>query len=122
MKETEGHLLRVFIGEADRYDGKPLYQWIVQKARAMGLSGATVTRGIVGFGADSRVIHSANVLRLSGDLPIVVEIVDTEEKLGNFLGVIDQTITGGLATIEKVRIHIYRSSDSRDGDPSSTSD
>ena len=76
-------------------------------------SGATVTRGIVGFGANSTVIHSANILRLSEDLPVVVEIVDLEERLEAFLEVVDETITGGLATIEKVRIHFYRSGGSR---------
>ncbi len=111
MKITDGHLLRIFIGEGDRHEGRPLYQWIVEKAREMGLSGATAIRGVAGFGANSRVIHTANVLRLSEDLPVVVEIVDEVERLDAFLDVIDHTITGGLATIEKVRIHFYRSTD-----------
>jgi PII-like signaling protein len=107
MKERDGHLLRIFIGEADRHEGKPLYQWIVLKAREMELSGATVLRGVMGFGGSSR-IHAASVLRLSEDLPVVVEIVDVEEKLHTFLDVIDHTITEGMATIEPVRIHFYR--------------
>ena len=108
MNETEGHLLRIFIGEAGRHEGKPLYQWILHKAREMGLAGATVVRGIAGFGAKSH-IHSASILRLSEDLPVVVEIVDKEEKLHAFLEVVDDTIREGLATIEKVQIHFYRS-------------
>ncbi len=120
MKKTEGRLLRIFIGEADRHEGKPLYQWLVHRARAMGLAGATVTRGIAGFGADSRVIHSANVLRLSEDLPVVVELVDTGEKLEAFLDAIDAAVTGGLATIEKVDVRFYRSSDSTDESPPRT--
>ena len=110
MNETEGHLLRIFIGEGDRHEGKPLYQWILHTAREMGLAGATVTRGIAGFGAKSR-IHSASILRLSEELPVIVEIVDKEEQLHAFLDVIDHTVKEGLATIEKVQIHFYRSGD-----------
>ena len=104
----QGHLLRIFIGEADRYDGAPLYEWIVRRARERGLAGATVLRGLEGFGAHSR-IHTAKVLRLSTDLPIVVEIVDTREKIEALLPEIDGAIKEGLATLEKVEIRLYRS-------------
>ncbi|MGD8440274.1 MAG: DUF190 domain-containing protein [Holophagae bacterium] len=104
----EGHLLRVFIGESDRHAGQPLYQWIVREARRSGLAGATVVRGIEGFGGKSR-LHTTKFLRLSSDLPVVVEIVDTEDKIEAFLPVIDTAIGEGLATIEKVRIRFYRS-------------
>ena len=79
-----GHLLRIFIGESDKYDGKPLYEWIIHKAREYGIAGATVLRGIEGFGAHSR-IHTSKILRLSEDLPVVIEIVDTLEKIDNFI-------------------------------------
>lgn len=99
----EGSLLRIFIGEDDRHAGKPLYEWIVRQAKERGLAGATVLRGMEGFGAHSR-IHTAKILRLSTDLPIVVEIVDTKEKIDGFLPVIDGAISEGLATVEKVEI------------------
>jgi PII-like signaling protein len=105
-----GHLLRIFIGESDRYEGKPLYEWIVRHARAEGLAGATVLRGMEGFGAHSR-IHTAKLLRLSSDLPVVIEIVDTREKIEAFLPLIDGAIGEGLATLEKVEIRFYRSGD-----------
>lgn len=104
----QGHLLRIFIGESDRYEGMPLYEWIVRQARRHGLAGATVLRGLEGFGAHSR-LHTAKILRLSTDLPIVIEIVDTMEKIERFIPVIDQAIAEGLATIEKVEIRFYRS-------------
>lgn len=104
----EGHLLRIFIGESDKHDGLPLYEWIVRRAREQGLAGATVLRGIEGFGAHSRV-HTAKILRLSEDLPIVVEIVDTREKIEAFMPEIDTAIPEGLATLEKVEIRFYRS-------------
>jgi PII-like signaling protein len=104
----EGHLLRIFIGEDDRYAGVPLYEWIVRQARQHGLAGATVLRGLEGFGAHSR-LHTAKILRLSTDLPIVVEIVDTKEKIEEFLPVIDGAIAEGLATLEKVEVRFYRS-------------
>ena len=104
----EGRLLRIFIGESDKRDGMPLYEWIVRQARERGLAGATVLRGIEGFGAHSR-IHTTKLLRLSEDLPIVIEIVDTQEKIEKFLPVIDEAIAEGLATIEKVHIRFYRS-------------
>jgi PII-like signaling protein len=104
----EGKLLRIFIGELDTHEGKPLYQWLIEEARRQGLAGATVLRGLAGFGAHSR-LHTAKVLRLSVDLPIVVEIVDTEERIEAFLPVIDGAIPEGLATVEKVQIRFYRS-------------
>lgn len=104
----EGYLLRVFIGESDKYEGRPLFEWIVLQARAHGLAGATVLRGMMGFGAHSR-IHTFKIERLSEDLPIIVEIVDTREKLENFLAVIDGAIAEGLATLEKAHIRFYRS-------------
>lgn len=104
----EGHLLRIFIGESDKHEGTPLYDWIVRKVREHGLAGATVLRGLEGFGASSRV-HTARILRLSEDLPIVIEIVDTREKIEGFLPVIDEAIIEGLATMEKVQIRFYRS-------------
>ena len=103
----EGHLLRIFIGENDRHEGLPLYEWIVRRARKSGLAGATVLRGLEGFGANSR-LHTAKILRLSTDLPIVVEIVDTRERIEAFMPVIDAAIEEGLATIEKVEIRFYR--------------
>lgn len=104
----EGSLLRIFIGESDRHEGQPLYEWIVRRAKEEGLAGATVLRGLLGFGAHSR-IHTAKILRLSGDLPIVVEIVDTRERIDEFLPVIDAVITEGLATVERVEVRFYRS-------------
>lgn len=106
----EGKLLRIFIGEGDRHEGRPLYEWIVRKAREEGLAGATVLRGLLGFGAHSR-IHTSKILRLSGDLPIVVEIVDTEERIESFLPLVDAVIQEGLATVERVEVRFYRSSE-----------
>ena len=104
----QGKLLRIFIGENDRHEGLPLYEWIVRQARENGLAGATVLRGLEGYGAHSR-LHKAKILRLSSDLPLVVEIVDTEEKIQSFLPVIDDAVGEGLATVEKVEVHFYRS-------------
>lgn len=104
----EGQLLRIFIGESDKHEGRPLYEWIVLKARSHGLAGATVLRGIMGFGANSR-IHTSKILRLSEDLPIIIEIVDTHAKLTDFLDHIDHAIGEGLATLEKADIQFYRS-------------
>jgi len=109
MLPEEGCLLRIFIGESDKHDSQPLYEWIVLQARAQGLAGATVWRGMMGFGANSRVIHTFKIERLSEDLPVVIEIVDTREKIEKFLAFIDDKITAGLATLEKVIIHFYRS-------------
>lgn len=107
LPET-GKLLRIFIGENDRHEGLPLYEWIVRQARENGLAGATVLRGLEGYGAHSR-LHKAKILRLSSDLPLVVEIVDTEEKIQAFLPLIDDAVGEGLATVEKVEVHFYRS-------------
>ncbi len=104
----EGRLLRIFIGESDRHAGQPLYEWLVRQAREHGLAGATVVRGIEGFGAHSRM-HTAKILRLSEDLPIVVEIVDTRDKIDAFLVVINGAIDEGLATLENVDVRFYRS-------------
>jgi uncharacterized protein len=100
-------LLRIFIGESDRWKHQPLYEAIVLKAREMHLAGATVLRGPMGFGKSSRV-HTAKILRLSMDLPLVIEVIDTEEKINAFLPIIDQMMTGGLVTLEKVRVIDYR--------------
>jgi PII-like signaling protein len=104
----EGSLLRIFIGESDRHGGMRLYEWIVRTAKEQGLAGATVLRGLEGFGAKSR-IHTARILDLSTDLPIVVEIVDTFEKIEAFLPLIDAAVADGLATVERVQIRFYRS-------------
>ena len=101
-------LLRIFIGESDRWEHRPLYEAIVLKARELHLAGATVLRGPMGFGKSSR-LHTAKILRLSMDLPLVIEIVDTEEKINAFLPVIDELMKGGLVTLEKVRVIDYRS-------------
>jgi PII-like signaling protein len=108
MLPSEGYLLRIFIGESDRHDGKLLYEWLVLKAREEGLAGATVMRGMMGFGAHSR-LHTFKIERLSQDLPIIVEIVDTREKLERFLALIDKEIEEGMATLEEIQIHFYRS-------------
>ena len=107
MFQGEGLLLRIFIGENDKYQRQPLYEWIVRRAREFGLAGATVFRGLEGFGAHSRV-HTAKVLRLSSDLPIVIEIVDTSEKIEQFMPIIDDAIQEGLAILEKATIRFYR--------------
>ena len=109
MLPEEVHLLRIFIGESDKHSGKPLYEWIVIQARQQGLAGATVLRGMMGFGANSRVIHTFKIERLSEDLPIIIEIVDTREKLEGFLALVESEIHAGLATLEKVQVHFYRS-------------
>lgn len=104
---TEAELLRIFIGESDKRDGRPLYQVIVEEARRRGLAGATVLRGTLGFGANSR-IHTAKILRLSEDLPMVIEIVDAPERIAAFLPELDAMIGEGLVTLEKVRLVAYR--------------
>lgn len=105
--EGEGQLLRVFVGESDRWHGKPLYEAIVVAAREAGLAGATVLRGMEGFGASSR-IHTLKILRLSNDLPVVIEIVDKEERIEAFLPILDGMVTEGMITLEKVHIIAYR--------------
>jgi len=104
----EACLMRIFIGESDKYAGKPLYEWLVLQARDQGLAGATVLRGIMGFGANTRVIQTFKIERLSEDLPIVVEIVDTKENLEKFLELIDPHIKAGMVTLEKAEIKFYR--------------
>src|SRR5881394_2450199 len=100
-------LLRIFIGESDRWHHQPLYEAIVLKAREMHLAGATVLRGPMGFGKSSR-LHTAKILRLSMDLPLVIEIVDSEEKVQQVLPVLDEMMGGGLVTLEKVKVIHYR--------------
>jgi hypothetical protein len=107
---TDSFLLRILIGESDRWEHKPLYEAIVLKAREMQLAGATVLRGPMGFGKSSR-LHTAKILRLSMDLPFVIEIVDSEEKINSFLPELDKMIGGGLVTLEKVRVLHYRASE-----------
>lgn len=104
----EGSLLRIFIGEADRYEGKPLYEWIVLKAREHELAGATVLRGMMGYGANTRQIHTFRFDTLSEDMPIIVEIVDVQDRLEQFLETIEPRIKAGLVTIEKAQVKFYR--------------
>jgi PII-like signaling protein len=99
-------LLRIFIGEDDKFSGSPLHEAIVLKAREVHLAGATVLRGPMGFGASSR-LHTTKILRLSEDLPLVIEIVDSEEKINNFLPTLDEMMTSGLVTLEKVQVLQY---------------
>lgn len=105
--ERNGKLLRIFIGESDTWHGRPLYQAIVERARQEGLAGATVIRGIEGFGASSR-IHTARILRFSEDLPLVIEIVDSDDKIGSFLPALDDMVKVGLVTLEPVEVIAYR--------------
>ena len=107
MLPKEGKLLRIFVGESDKREGLPLYEWIVKRAREHGLAGATVLRGLEGFGAHSR-LHTAKILRLASDLPMVIEIVDSESQIESFLPTIDEAIEEGLATLEKVEVRFYR--------------
>jgi hypothetical protein len=107
--EGEGRLLRIFIGESDRWHGKPLYEAIVEVARREGLAGATVVRGIEGFGADSR-LHTSRILRLSEDLPVVIEIVDRPERIEAVIPMLDEMVSEGMVTVENVRVISYRSS------------
>jgi PII-like signaling protein len=106
----EGKLLRIFVGESDTFHGKPLYESIVLKARELNLAGATVVRGIMGYGANSR-LHTAKILRLSEDMPMVIEIVDTEEKIKLLLPFLDENVREGLITLEKVQVIKYRHSE-----------
>ena len=110
--EGEGKLLRLFIGESDTWHGKPLYQAIVQRAREEGLAGATVVRGIEGFGADSH-LHTSRILRLSEDLPVVIEIVDTAERIDHIVPILDEMVAEGMLTLERVQIVSYRSSEAQ---------
>jgi uncharacterized protein len=110
----EAMLLRIFIGESDRWHHQPLYQAIVLKARERHLAGATVLRGPMGFGKSSR-LHTAKILRLSMDLPLVIEVVDTEENIQRFLPELDEMMAGGLVTLEKVRVIDYRAEQDGNG-------
>ena len=103
----EAVLLRIFLGESDRWEHKPLYEAIVLKARELSLAGATVLRGPMGFGKTSH-LHTAKILRLSMDLPLIIEIVDSEEKINTFLPLLDKMMGGGLVTLEKVKVIDYR--------------
>ena len=105
--EGEGTLLRIYLGELDKFGHQPAYEAIVLKAREMGLAGATVLRGPMGFGAHSRM-HTAKILRLSEDLPVLIEIVDKEDKINAFLPELDKLLGDGLVTLEKVRVLTYR--------------
>jgi PII-like signaling protein len=104
---SEGYLLRVFIGESDRWGHRPLYEAIVLKARDLGMAGATVLRGPMGFGANSRV-HTTKILRLSEDLPLIIEIVDTRERIDTLLPHLDEMVDEGLVTLEPVQVILYR--------------
>jgi uncharacterized protein len=103
----ERTLMRIFIGESDKYQGRPLYQALLERLRAKGLAGATVLRGVAGFGASSKM-HTDKVLRLSLDLPLIIEIVETEEAIQSVLPDLDQMIGGGLITLERARVVMYR--------------
>jgi uncharacterized protein len=104
---TDGYLLRIFIGESDHWQGKPLYEAIVLKARELHLAGATVLRGPMGFGANSR-LHTTKILRLPEDLPMIVEVVDSKEKIDELMPFIDETVKEGLVTLERVQVIQYR--------------
>lgn len=108
--EGDGTLLRIFVGESDRWHGKPLYEAIVELARERGLAGATVLRGLEGFGAHSRV-HTSRILRLSEDLPVVIEVVDRPERIEAILPALDEMVAEGLVTLERVRVIAYRARD-----------
>jgi hypothetical protein len=107
--EGQGKLLRIFIGESDTWHGKPLYQAIVERVREEGLAGATVIRGIEGFGADSR-LHTSRILRLSEDLPVVIEIVDSAERIDRVVPLLDEMVGEGMVTVERVDVISYRGS------------
>jgi uncharacterized protein len=107
--EGEGRLLRIFIGESDTWHGKPLYQAIVERLRQEGLAGATVVRGIEGFGASSR-LHTTRILQLSTDLPVVIEVVDSQDRIDHIVPILDAMVGDGLVTLEKVHVITYRGS------------
>lgn len=108
-KEERAVLLRIFIGESDKYDGKPTYQYLLQEFKKLKLAGATVLRGIAGFGKKSYHIQTTSVLRLSSDLPVIIEVVDTEEKIAQIKPLLDKVVKEGLITEEKVTIYFYGS-------------
>lgn len=103
----DGYLLRIIVGESDKKEGIPLYEWLVRRAKQEKIAGATVLRGVESFGANSH-IHTSKILQLSTDLPMIVEIVDELEKIENFMPIVDGAMTGGLVTLEKVKIKLYR--------------
>ena len=103
----EGYMLKIIIGEALRHEGTPLYEWIVITARKHGIAGATVYRGIMGYGASSR-IKTSSILRLSEDMPVIIELIDGKKELEDFIDILDPVIHGGLITMEKMNIHMYR--------------
>ena len=105
--EKDGCLLRIFVGENDRAHGRPLYEWLVEEARRQELAGATVVRGLMGFGKNSR-IHTSRILRLSSDMPVVIELVDTRDRLERYLDSVENEIKEGLATLEKADVRFYR--------------
>lgn len=107
MDLNDGRLLRIFIGEQDRHGDEPMHQWLVSEAHRQGIAGATVLRGLEGYGADGS-LHTARVLRLSTDLPLVVEMVDSVSKIDAFLAVVDEALQRGLVTVEKVEMKFYR--------------
>lgn len=111
----EAELLRIFVGESDRFEGRPLYEAIVKEARQRGMAGATVLRGVMGFGAHSRM-HTAKILRLAEDLPMVVEIVDKPERIAEFLPKLDTMIAEGLVTLERARVIAYRHTEPQEPD------
>lgn len=106
---ADGKLLRIFIGEADKWNGKPLYEEIVLLAKKNGLAGATAIKGFMGFGCKSHM-HTTKLLRLSEDLPVIIEIVDSEEKVNAFIPLLDAMVKEGLITLEKANVIIYRAS------------
>ena len=110
MENQDARLMRIFIGESDTHNGRPLYQSIVEVLRSKGLAGATVLRGIEGFGKSSR-LHVAHILRLSEDLPIVIECVDTDDKIESILPTLDEMIRDGLVTLERVDVRVYRANE-----------
>jgi PII-like signaling protein len=111
----ERTLMRIFIGESDKYQGKPLYEALLRRFRDRGLAGATVLRGVAGFGANS-TIHTDKILRLSLDLPLVIELVETEEAIEGILPDLDEMIGGGLVTLERARVILYRPANTRESE------
>jgi uncharacterized protein len=103
----EGYLLRIFIGESDKKDGIPLYEWIVRRAKKEGIAGATVLRGIEGYGGHSQ-IHTAKILQLSTNLPVIIELIDILDKINAFMPILDEVLEGGLVTQEKATIRLFR--------------
>ena len=109
-QQSQGKLLRIFMSENDRHEGRPLYEWIIRQADMQHLAGATVLRGLEGFGAHSH-LHTAKVLRMSSDLPIIIEIADTEENINRFYSIIESVLEEGIVTIENIKITYFRKTD-----------